>query len=113
MATAIADAAAARRDYLDETGGRYVHLIADGDVQTSGDIAKALGLRGGRGDARRAAVAVGRGPRRRLVLGSAPSRTRSCPVLAAPLPRRSTRRGGRQPPALEVLLGPTADAAGR
>ncbi|HLT12372.1 MAG TPA: GuaB3 family IMP dehydrogenase-related protein [Micromonosporaceae bacterium] len=43
MATAIADAAAARRDYLDETGGRYVHLIADGDLRTSGDIAKALG----------------------------------------------------------------------
>jgi IMP dehydrogenase len=43
MATAIADAAAARRDYLDETGGRYVHLIADGDIHTSGDIAKALG----------------------------------------------------------------------
>jgi IMP dehydrogenase len=43
MATAIADAAAARRDYLDETGGRYVHLIADGDIVTSGDIAKALG----------------------------------------------------------------------
>ncbi len=42
MATAIADAAAARRDYLDETGGRYVHLIADGAIQTSGDIAKAL-----------------------------------------------------------------------
>lgn len=43
MATAIADAAAARRDYLDETGGRYVHLLADGEVQTSGDIARALG----------------------------------------------------------------------
>ncbi len=43
MATAISDAVAARRDYLDETGGRYVHLIADGEVQTSGDIAKALG----------------------------------------------------------------------
>lgn len=42
MATAIADAAAARRDYLDETGGRYVHLVADGDIRTSGDIAKAL-----------------------------------------------------------------------
>lgn len=42
MATAIADAAAARRDYLDETGGRYVHLIADGDLQTSGDVARAL-----------------------------------------------------------------------
>jgi IMP dehydrogenase len=42
MATAIADAAAARRDYLDETGGRYVHLIADGGIDTSGDIAKAI-----------------------------------------------------------------------
>ncbi|WP_412541553.1 GuaB3 family IMP dehydrogenase-related protein [Longispora sp. K20-0274] len=42
MASAIADAAAARRDYLDETGGRYVHLIADGDIGTSGDIARAL-----------------------------------------------------------------------
>src|SRR4029453_12624892 len=43
MATAIPDAAAARRDYLDDTGGRYVHVIADGNLQTSGDIAKALG----------------------------------------------------------------------
>jgi IMP dehydrogenase len=42
MATAIVDAAAARRDYLDETGGRYVHLIAYGDLATGGDIAKAL-----------------------------------------------------------------------
>jgi IMP dehydrogenase len=42
MATAIVDAAAARRDYLDETGGRYVHLIAYGDAYTGGDIAKSL-----------------------------------------------------------------------
>ena len=42
MATAIADAAAARRDYLDETGGRYVHVIADGDIASSGDLAKAI-----------------------------------------------------------------------
>ena len=42
MATAIVDAAAARRDYLDETGGRYVHLIAYGDMGSGGDIAKAL-----------------------------------------------------------------------
>ena len=42
MASAIADAAAARRDYLDETGGRYVHLIADGEIESSGDIAKAI-----------------------------------------------------------------------
>ncbi|MGH3438691.1 MAG: GuaB3 family IMP dehydrogenase-related protein [Sciscionella sp.] len=42
MATAIAEAAAARRDYLDETGGRYVHVIADGSIDSSGDIAKAI-----------------------------------------------------------------------
>jgi len=42
MATAVADVAAARRDYLDESGGRYVHVIADGSVGRSGDIAKAI-----------------------------------------------------------------------
>ena len=42
MATAIADAAAARRSYLDETGGRYVHVIAAGGIDTSADIAKAI-----------------------------------------------------------------------
>jgi IMP dehydrogenase len=42
MATAIVDAAAARRDYLDETGGRYVHVIADGGVHVSGDVAKSI-----------------------------------------------------------------------
>ena len=42
MATAIADAAAASRDYMEESGGRYVHVIANGDVNFSGDIAKAI-----------------------------------------------------------------------
>lgn len=42
MATAVIDAAAARRDYLDETGGRYVHVLADGGMTGSGDIAKAI-----------------------------------------------------------------------
>ena len=42
MASAIADVAAARRDYLDESGGRYVHVIADGGVGTSGDIVRAV-----------------------------------------------------------------------
>lgn len=42
MATAIADIAAARRDYLDETGGRYVHILADGEMENSGCIAKAI-----------------------------------------------------------------------
>lgn len=42
MATAIADVAAARRDYLDETGRRYVHIIADGSIENSGDVVKAI-----------------------------------------------------------------------
>ena len=42
MATAIADAAAARRSYLDETGGRYVHVVAAGGIDSSADIAKAI-----------------------------------------------------------------------
>ncbi|MEY3169414.1 MAG: hypothetical protein RL421_657 [Actinomycetota bacterium] len=42
MATAVADVASARREYLDESGGRYVHVIADGSVGKSGDIAKAI-----------------------------------------------------------------------
>ena len=42
MASAVADVAAARRDYLDESGGRYVHVIADGGVGTSGDVVKAI-----------------------------------------------------------------------
>jgi IMP dehydrogenase len=40
-ATAIADARAARMRHLDETGV-YVHVIADGAMETGGDIAKAL-----------------------------------------------------------------------
>jgi len=42
MATAVADVAAARRDYLDESGGRYVHVIADGGLGRSGDMVKAV-----------------------------------------------------------------------
>ena len=42
MATAIADVAGARMDYLDESGGRYVHVIADGGLGTSGDMIKAI-----------------------------------------------------------------------
>ena len=44
MATSIADAAGARRDYLDESGGRYVHVIADGGMRTGGDVAKAIAM---------------------------------------------------------------------
>jgi len=44
MATAVADVAAARTEYLDESGGRYVHVIADGSVGKSGDISKAIAM---------------------------------------------------------------------
>ncbi|WP_111720639.1 GuaB3 family IMP dehydrogenase-related protein [Homoserinimonas sp. OAct 916] len=44
MATSVADVAGARRDYLDESGGRYVHVIADGGLGTSGDIVKAIAM---------------------------------------------------------------------
>ncbi|MGQ4527143.1 GuaB3 family IMP dehydrogenase-related protein [Dermabacteraceae bacterium P13136] len=65
LATAIADVAAARRDYMDESGGRYVHVIADGGLGTSGDLVKAIacgadGLMIGAALAR-AAEAPGRG----------------------------------------------------
>jgi IMP dehydrogenase len=42
MASAVADVAGARRDYLDESGGRYVHVIADGGMGVSGDVVKAV-----------------------------------------------------------------------
>ena len=41
QATAIADAAGARIQYLDESG-RYVQVIADGGMRTGGDVAKAI-----------------------------------------------------------------------
>ncbi|MCS6711364.1 GuaB3 family IMP dehydrogenase-related protein [Brachybacterium sp. EF45031] len=65
LATAVADVAAARRDYMDESGGRYVHVIADGGLGRSGDLVKAIacgadGLMVGAALAR-AAEAPGRG----------------------------------------------------
>ncbi len=44
MATAVADIAGARRDYMDESGGRYVHVIADGGLDTAGDVVKAIAM---------------------------------------------------------------------
>src|SRR4029079_11027925 len=42
LASAVADVAGARRGHIDESGGRYVHVIADGSIGRSGDIAKAI-----------------------------------------------------------------------
>ena len=44
IATAIADVAEARRDYMDESGGRYVQVIADGGMGDSGSFVKALAM---------------------------------------------------------------------
>jgi len=105
MATAIADAASARRDYLDETGGRYVHVIADGELADSGSVAKALAC---------GADAV--------MLGDALSHGQECPaaglwwesVAAHPsLPRGRLGRGRpHTEPLAKILLGPDDRADG-
>ena len=41
---ATADVAEARRDYMDESGGRYVQVIADGGMGDSGSFIKAFAL---------------------------------------------------------------------
>jgi IMP dehydrogenase len=109
MATAIVDAAAARRDYLDETGGRYVHLIAYGDLATGGDIAKALACGADAvmlGHAlAEAAEAPGRG-RYWDATASHPRVPRSEVVTV------SEAKEGDRPTLEEVLRGPATDATG-
>ncbi|HJQ03586.1 MAG TPA: GuaB3 family IMP dehydrogenase-related protein [Jatrophihabitans sp.] len=108
MATAIADAAAARRSYLDETGGRYVHLIAYGDISSGGDIAKALVC---------GADAVMLGEPLALA-AEAPGGGRYWdPTASHPRVPRSVLVDldvdpGDRPSLAEVLLGPTADPTG-
>ncbi|TAM90924.1 MAG: GuaB3 family IMP dehydrogenase-related protein [Jatrophihabitans sp.] len=108
MATAIVDAAAARRDYLDETGGRYVHLVAYGDIASGGDIAKALACGAD-------AVMLGEAL---AVAAEAPGRGRYWDSTAAHprLPRSAVvdlGYGDAQRPGLAcVINGPAPDAAG-
>ena len=109
MATALVDAAAARRDYLDETGGRYVHLIAYGDIEHRRRHRQGARLRRRRGDARRAARASP--PRRPAAAGTGtrPRRTRGC--RARPSSTSAPARDER-PSLEELLVGPTADPSG-
>ena len=104
MATAIADVAAARRDYLDESGGRYVHVIADGGVGTSGDVVKA--------------IACGSDA---VMLGAALARAEEAPgngyhwgseAHHASLPRGERVQVGQRASMDEILFGPGRSADG-
>ncbi|HEU5222427.1 MAG TPA: GuaB3 family IMP dehydrogenase-related protein [Candidatus Lumbricidophila sp.] len=104
MATAIADVAGARRDYLDESGGRYVHVIADGGVGASGDIVKAIAC---------GADAV--------MLGAALARATDVPgggwhwgaeAHHQKLPRGTRVNVGQVGPLEQVLYGPASHADG-
>ena len=104
MASAVADVAAARRDYLDESGGRYVHVIADGGVGRSGDLPKAIACGAD-------AVMVGSMLAR---AAEAPGRGRHWGLEAAhqDLPRGEIADLGTVGTFEEVLFGPSTRADG-
>ncbi len=105
MATAIADVAAARRDYLDESGGRYVHVIADGGMGRSGDVVKAIACGS---DAVMIGAALARA-------SEAPGRGHHWGSEAhhRQLPRGERVEVGVIAPLAEILYGPGRSADGR
>ncbi|WEV52204.1 GuaB3 family IMP dehydrogenase-related protein [Bifidobacterium sp. ESL0704] len=104
MATAIADVAEARRDYMDESGGRYVQIIADGGMGTSGSFVKALAM---------GADAV--------MLGAPLARAQEAPGKGThwgaearhpSLPRGKRTTVGTVAPLQQILFGPSHNADG-
>ena len=106
LASAIADAAAARREYLDETGGLYVHVIANGRIETSGAIARALAC---------GADAVQLGEPLRVATEAPAGGVWWDSVAAHPrLPRGEVSAPvGRSVPLEQVLNGPALESDGR
>lgn len=105
MVTALSDVAGARREYLDESGGRYVHVIADGGLGRSGDIV--------------AAIASGADA---VMLGSTLARSAEAPGRGwhwgpeahhPTTPRGNRVHVGHDGGLEEVLLGPAHSADGR
>ena len=106
MATAVADVAAARRDYLDESGGRYVHVIADGGDRPLRRHRQGHRLRRRRGDGRLAARPRHRGARAAAATGAPRRTTPSCRAASG---SSSARSGTLE----EILFGPSRSPTAR
>ncbi|MCF4005972.1 GuaB3 family IMP dehydrogenase-related protein [Corynebacterium uropygiale] len=115
MATSIVDVAAARRDYLDETGGRYVHIIADGEIEGSGHIARAIACGADAVMAGSLLADAAEAPAKCWFWPSAAAHPRfPRGALESSFRRSLFEEGLEERPSLEaVLYGPSTDVEGR